>query len=158
VASRASYIPDVSLYGQGVRQTAVALLPKNNFVFGIKAQWTVFDFGKREADVAEVRAARRSAEENLVRIRRQVTTEVEQAQRKAQRATRDLALAGKVLALRKEALRIKSDQVGSGLVLATEQRSAEADVAAAEADWLAAEVGQRLAMAELRTLVGKTRE
>ncbi|HVE78669.1 MAG TPA: efflux RND transporter permease subunit, partial [Gemmatimonadaceae bacterium] len=157
-AARASYIPDVSLFGQEVYQTAVALLPKTNFVYGLKAQWTVFDFGKREADVGERAAARRTAEANLTRIKRQIATEVEQAQRKVQRAARNAALAGEVLALRREALRIKADQVVSGLVVASEQRDAEANVAAAEADWLAAEVGERIARAELRRAVGRAGE
>jgi multidrug efflux pump subunit AcrB/outer membrane protein TolC len=154
-AARASYIPDVSVFGQGVYQDAVAFLPENNFVFGLKAQWTVFDFGKREADVSERRASRRTAEENLTRVRRQVTTEVQEAERKVRRAARNAALAGEVLALRREALRIKEDQFATGLVLATERREAEAAVAGAQADWLAAEVGQRIALAELRRLVGR---
>jgi outer membrane protein TolC len=155
-ATRASYIPDVSFFGQAVNQTAVAFLPENNYVFGIKAQWTVFNFGKREADVAEMRAARHTAEENLTRVRRQVASEVEQAERKVQRTARNVALANEVLALRREALRIKADQAGTGLVLASEQHQAEADVATAEADLLAADVDQRLAVAKLRRLVGKT--
>ena len=153
-AERANYIPDVSLFGQQIYQDAVAFLPKNSFVFGIKAEWNVFDFGRREADVAERRAARRTAEENLTRVKRQLTSEVEQAKRKVQRTSRQVALATELLALRKEAARITSDRVSLGVVLITEQRDAEASVASAEADWLAAEVGHRLAMAELKRLVG----
>jgi multidrug efflux pump subunit AcrB/outer membrane protein TolC len=156
-ATRASYIPDVSLFGMEMYQNAVALLPETQFSFGIKAQWTVFDFGRREADVAERRASRRTAEENLARVRNQVTSQVEQAERKVQRAARSAALAGEVLALRREALRIKRDQAGTGLVLVTEQRDAEATVASAEADWLAAEAGHRIAIAELRRVVGRSR-
>jgi multidrug efflux pump subunit AcrB/outer membrane protein TolC len=154
-ATRADYIPDVSLFGQELYQNAVAFIPKNSFILGIKAEWTVFDFGRREADVAERRAARRTAEENLTRVKRQLTAEIEQARRKVQRMARNVALADELLALRREAARIKGDQVATGVVLVTEQREAEAAVASAEADWLAAEVGHRLAVAEVKRLVGR---
>jgi outer membrane protein len=154
-AARATYIPDITVFGQEVYQTAVAMLPKNNFSYGIKAQWTVFDFGKREADIGERAASRRTAEENLLRVKRHISAELEQAQRKVQRSARNAALAGEVLALRREARRITGDQAESGLILTTARRESDAAVATAEADWIAAEVGQRLAVAELRRLVGK---
>jgi outer membrane protein TolC len=154
-AARASYIPDVYVYGTELYQDAVALLPENSFSVGIKAQWTVFDFGKREADIGERQASRRTAEENLVRVRREIATEVAEAQRKVQRMARSTALAGEVVGLRREALRITQDQEGSGLVLASQRREAEAGLATAEADWLAAEVGRRLAIAELRRVLGR---
>ena len=153
-SKRAAYIPDIAVYGTEVYQTAVALLPKSNFTFGIKAEWTVFDFGKREASVAELRATKRTAEENLERVRREIATEIEQAQRKVERARRSAVLAGEVLALRRETARIKLDQVSSGLVLSTAGVEAEAAVASAEADALAAEAGYRVAVAELRRAVG----
>jgi outer membrane protein len=153
-SKRAAYIPDVAVYGSEVYQTAVALLPKNNFTFGIKAEWTVFDFGKREASVAELRATKRTAEANLDRVRREITTDIEQAQRKVERARRSAVLAGEVLALRREAARIKLDHVSSGVALSTEGVEAEAAVASAEADALAAEAGYRVAVAELKRAVG----
>jgi outer membrane protein TolC len=153
-SKRAAYIPDVAVYGSEVYQTAVPLLAKNNFMFGIKAEWTVFDFGKREASVAELRATKRTAEQNLERVRREIATDIEQAQRKVERTRRSAVLAGEVLALRREAARIKVDQVSSGLVLSTEGVEAEAAVASAEADALAAEAGYRVAVAELKRAVG----
>jgi outer membrane protein TolC len=153
-AQRATYIPDVSLYGQEVYQTAVPFLAKTNLVFGVRAEWAVFDFGRREANVAGARAARRTAEENLARVRLRVATEVEQARRKVQRASRQAALASEVLALRREAARIAEDRVATGVALRTEQREAEAAAAGAEADWLGAEVGRRVAVAELRRALG----
>ncbi len=153
-AKRAAYIPDVAVYGTEMYQTAVPLLAKNNFMFGIKAEWTVFDFGKREASVAELRATKRTAEENLQRVRREIATDIEQGQRKVERARRSAVLAGEVLTLRREAARIKIDQVASGLILATEGAEAEAAVASAQADALAAEVGYRLAVAELKRAAG----
>jgi multidrug efflux pump subunit AcrB/outer membrane protein TolC len=154
-AARASYIPDVTLFGQETYQNAVALLPKNSFAYGIKAQWTVFDFGKREADIGERRASRRTAEENLTRVKREVASEIEQARRKVQRSARSVSLAEEVLALRREALRIKDDQLASGLVLASDDGAAQAALASAEADWLTAEVGLRIAVAELRRAAGR---
>jgi multidrug efflux pump subunit AcrB/outer membrane protein TolC len=154
-AERAAYIPDVAIYGTQMYQNAVSLLPKNNFMYGIKAEWTVFDFGKREASVAEMRAARHTAELNLERVRRQITSEVEQAQRKVERTKRTATLAREVLSLRRETARIKTDQAATGLILATERTDAEAAVISAEADALAAEVGYRLAVAELKRVVGR---
>jgi outer membrane protein TolC len=153
-SKRAAYIPDIAVYGTEVYQTAVPLLAKNNFMFGIKAEWTVFDFGKREASIDELRASKRTAEENLERVGREVATDIEQGRRKVERARRSVVLAGQVLALRQEAARIKLDQVASGLLLATEGAEAEAAVATAEADAIAAEVGYRLAVAELKRAVG----
>jgi multidrug efflux pump subunit AcrB len=153
-AARATYLPDVAVFGQEVYQTAVPFLARNNFVFGVKAEWTVFDFGRRESNVAEMRAARRTAAANLDRVKQHVASEIDQAQRKVERAERSAMLATQMLVLRREAMRLAADRVATGAALSTDQRDAEASVASAQADWFAAEAGRRIALAELRRAAG----
>lgn len=153
-AAQAEFIPDISLVATHAQQRGVPFLPSSNAAFGARLSWDVFDGGKKRALVGERRAQLEQAEHNLVRVRRRVQIDVEKARRKIERL-QDLARAAeRALEARREALRIVSDAVETGV--APPEKLAEAQAAAAEAEAALEEVrtGLRLARAELERTLG----
>jgi outer membrane protein TolC len=154
-AERTSYIPDVGVYARHTYQDAVAFLPKNDFSFGVSAKWTLFDFGNREATIGAATAGLAAARFDEIRSRGRLTVDVEKSYRKVQRSWRSVEVATQAYALRTELARVMHDQQDTGIVLAVEARSADAALINAEADLLSAKMEHRLAIAELRRLVGE---
>jgi outer membrane protein TolC len=153
-AARAEYIPDVAVFARESYQDAVAFLPRSSVSAGVQAKWNVLDFGRRSAQVDQRAASLRVAEENLARVRDQVTLEVERAYRNAVRADRMVVVARQAVTARREAERITSGQTAAGFVLVSAVQEASAHRVAAESAALDAELGARLARAELARAVG----
>jgi outer membrane protein TolC len=155
-AARADYIPEIGAYGQYLYQDGVPFVSKNNGVFGLKMTWKVFDFGKRNNVMGERRALLAQAEENLRRLKNRTTVEVEKSYRKLLRSKEMIDVAREALELRRESERLSSEQVKAGVSVLSGQLSAQAVLAKAEADLLAAGLGYRLAEAELQRAMGHT--
>jgi outer membrane protein TolC len=66
-------------------------------------------------------------------------------------------VATEALELRRESGRLSAEQVKAGVTVMSNQLSSEAALAKAEADLLAANLGYRLAEAELLRAMGRTR-
>jgi multidrug efflux pump subunit AcrB/outer membrane protein TolC len=154
-AARAEYIPEVGAYAQQLYQNGVPFVARNNGVAGLRLTWKVFDFGKRNDVVGERKAQLSQAEENLRRLKNRSTVEVEKSYRKVERSAQMIAVAREALALRREAARLTGDQFKAGVTVLANHRAAEAALAKAEADALAAELGYRLARAELDRTMGR---
>lgn len=154
VAARADYIPEIGAFGQHVWQSGVPLLARNNGIVGLKMSWNVVDWGKRRGVVDERRALLDQAEENLRRVKNRLQVDVEKAYRKLERSREMTAVAREALELRRESARLAADQLDVGVVTASKAREAEAALAKAEADLLAAGLGARLARAELDRAAG----
>jgi outer membrane protein TolC len=154
-ATKADYIPDVAVYAKHSYQDAVAFLPGNSFSAGIRASWDVLDFGRRRSAVEQRVASQRLAEENLANTRETVAVEVEKAYRNAVRAERLVSVARQSLEARLAVERIAAGQTGAGLTLVSKQSEAAANRAAAESALVEAELGARIARAELAHAVGE---
>jgi len=155
-AARADFIPEIGAYGQYLYQNGAPFVAKNNGIFGVKMTWKVFDFGKRNDVIGERRALLEQAEENLRRLKNRTTVEVEKSYRKLQRSKEMIEVATEALELRREAGRLSAEQVKAGVTVMSNQLSSEAALAKAEADLLAANLGYRLAEAELLRAMGRT--
>ncbi len=155
-AAKADYIPEVSVFAQHIYQNGVPFFPRNNGVFGARLEWNVFDFGKRASTLASRETALAEAEENLRRVRNRVVIETEKAVRKLQRSRQMLEVAREARAVRRESARLVSDQYELGVALKSKQQTGRSELATAEADLLAAELGVRLAWAELQRTVGRS--
>jgi len=155
-AARADFIPEIGAYGQYLYQTGAPFGAKNNGIFGVKMTWKVFDFGKRNDVIGERRALLEQAEENLRRLKNRTTVEVEKSYRKLQRSKEMIEVATEALELRRESGRLSAEQVKAGVTVMSNQLSSEAALAKAEADLLAANLGYRLAEAELLRAMGRT--
>jgi len=155
-AARADFIPEIGAYGQYIYQNGAPFVAKNNGIFGLKMTWKVFDFGKRNNVIGERRALLEQAEENLRRIKNRTTVEVEKSYRKLLRSKEMIEVAREALDLRRETERLSGEQLKAGVTVLSGQLSSQAALAKAEADLLAANLGYRLAEAELQRAMGKT--
>jgi outer membrane protein TolC len=156
LAARADYIPEIGAYGQYLYQNGAPFVAKNNGIFGLKMTWKVFDFGKRNDVIGERRALLEQAEENLRRLKNRTSVEVEKSYRKLQRSKEMIDVAQEALELRRESERLAAEQVRAGLSVLSGQFAAQAALAKAEADLLAAGLGYRMAGVELQRVMGRT--
>ena len=154
-AARTDYIPELSLFAEHIYQNGVPLLTRNNGILGLKMTWNIFDFGKRGDVVDERKALLGQAEENLRRLRNRVLVDVEKGYRKVERSRRMMKVAAEALVLRREAERLSSDQLETGVVVLAAHKENAAALAKAEADALAAQLGFQLAQAELERTMGR---
>ncbi|MEE2897064.1 MAG: TolC family protein [Gemmatimonadota bacterium] len=153
-AARAEYIPDVGLLGMHLYQNSFPFLPKNTLGLGIMGSWTILDFGQRRRTVQERRAQLRQAEGNVSVIEGRVRGAVGTAYRRLERSEEVLELAREALSLRTEASRLRIVEVTTGLAVAAQEGEANADRMEAEVDLLKAELGHRIALAELALASG----
>jgi outer membrane protein len=153
-AARAQYIPDIALLGAHLYQNSLPFFPENTLMFGIQGSFTLFDFGERRQVVGQRRAQLSQAQTNLRMIEGRVRGEVEAAYRKLARSRELVSLAQEALELRQEASRLTTQQTSAGFVLAAEQQQANADRMEAAQNLLKAQLGYRIAVAELEKVTG----
>jgi outer membrane protein TolC len=153
-AAKTDYIPDISVFAQHIYQNGVPFLSRNNGAVGLKMDWEVFDFGKRRQTVAERESELAAAEENLQHVRNQVAVQVEKAYRKVDRSQKMIEVAEQGLAARREVVRLNGDQFDAGVIVKASYEDSGAKLAKSEADLLQAQLGYRLAKAELDRALG----
>lgn len=153
-AARADYIPEIGIMGVHLFQNTIPFLPKNTLAIGLQGKLTLLDFGARRSTLSARRAQEKQAERNLEIVEGRVRGEVEAAFRKAVRAQEVVALATEALAVRTEASRLRVVQASTGYGVPVVQSEAEADRLEAEKDLLRAQLGYRIAVAELEKAAG----
>jgi outer membrane protein TolC len=155
-AARADLLPQVGVGVSHLYQSSFSFLPRNSFGLGVQLNWALVDFGKRGSVRAERRAQLSQARANLRMVEGQVRGDVEKALRQLAQADLLVSLAREAHALRQEAARLQGGQERAGLILAAHAREADAAVLQGAAELLQAEMGYRLAVAELQRVVGAT--
>jgi multidrug efflux pump subunit AcrB len=154
-AARAEYIPEISAFAQHVYQDGAPFLSTaNNGVFGLHMTWTMFEFGKRRAQVSERTAEVAQAEENLAHLRNRVRIDVEKAVRKLNRAETGVESARQLVAATTEARRVTSDQAEAGTANRSVFLESDASMLSAQADLLRAEYDGSVAAADLARVTG----
>jgi multidrug efflux pump subunit AcrB/outer membrane protein TolC len=154
-AAHAEYIPEVGAYAQYVYQSGVPLLSENNGAVGLKMNWTLAEFGKRNGQVHERQAQVAEAEENLRHAESRVQVEIEKQVRKVRRTETSLEAARESVEARAEMRRITANQVEAKTVTASELKQADAELAEAEAELFQAEMERGTAQAELERTLGQ---
>jgi outer membrane protein TolC len=154
-AAKTNYIPDIGLFAGHLYQASFPFFPKSTIQFGAIGRFTLLDFGARGNTLGERRAQLNAANRNMERVRGKVRGEVEAAYRKLARAREMAEVAREALALRAEALRMRIVQTSAGFSVEAEQREANADRLEAELNMLRAEMGFRIARAELEQAAGR---
>ena len=154
-AAKADYIPDLGIFGSHFIQTSLPFLPRNSLFFGAMGSITLLDFGARKNTLAERNAQLNAANRNLERVRGKVRGEVEASYRKLARAYEMVEVAREALALRDEALRLRTVSMRAGYGVPAEQSEATADRLAADFNVLRVDMGYRIARAELEQAAGK---
>jgi outer membrane protein TolC len=153
--ARSDYIPEVGVGLTHLYQSSFSFLPRNSFGVAVQLRWTLADFGKRNAAVGERRAQLAQARASLRLAEGRVRGEVEQAYRRLRHAELQMELAREARQLRNQAARLHAGQERAGMALAAETRQAEAEVLQGAVDLLHAEMGYRLAFAELQRFLGE---
>jgi len=155
-AAKSAYIPDVTAFARHSYQDGVPFLLHNFGTFGVNLNWEVFDFGKRRSAVREREAQLAQAEENLRRLKDEVSVGIERSYNKVERTRNMVQVAKEVVKLRQESERLAQNQLTQGVILVSERRQATAASYKAQAEYLQASLGYLLAWAELEHTAGRT--
>jgi len=155
-AAKSAYIPDVTAFARHSYQDGVPFLVHNFGTFGVNLNWEVFDFGKRRSAVREREAQLAQAEENLRRLKDEVSVGIERSYNKVERTRNMVQVAKEVVKLRQESERLAQNQLTQGVILVSERRQATAASYKAQAEYLQASLGYLLAWAELEHTAGRT--
>jgi outer membrane protein len=131
-------------------------LVRNFGTVGISVNYTLWDFGKRRANVHESETQLAESEENLERLKDQVAVEIERSYNKVERTKSMVNVAVQVAKLREESERLSRNQQQQGLILVSDVRQASAANYKAKADLLQANLAYLLAWAELQRTIGRT--
>jgi multidrug efflux pump subunit AcrB/outer membrane protein TolC len=148
------YIPDISLFARHTYQHGSPFLKDNIGTFGALMTWNIFDWGARSGAVGQRKAQLVQAEENLKRMENRIRVEVSKAYRKLAQTKMMVEVAGEVVALHKENLRLNDNRLKAGIVTTAQYAEAVAALRKAELEAVQAVLGHRLAQAELARTVG----
>src|SRR5258708_25134713 len=118
--AKADYIPDVSAFTQYTYQNGVPFLVHNNGSSGPRMSWKVLDWGKRSAVIGEGEAQVMQAEENVQRLKRRTTLQVEKSYRNLGLAKEMTTTARAALEQAHETRRLDGDRYVVGVSLASE--------------------------------------
>lgn len=154
-AAKTAYIPDITVYARHSYQDGVPFFVRNFGTFGVNMSYTLWDFGKRRAQVREHTTQLAEAEENRERLKEKVAVDVERSYNKLERTESLVNVATQVARLRQESERLATEQAAQGVVLISDVRRATAANYKAKAELLQARLGYLLARAELERTVGR---
>jgi outer membrane protein TolC len=155
-AAYIDYIPDISMSGHYMYQDGVPFLTHNIGTFGVKMTWNIFDWGKRQAVVAQRKEQLIQANENLHRVKKRIEVEVDKAYRKLEQTKNLIGVTRESLTLQKENLRLKTNARKAGTATEAPYAAAVAAVKKAEYEELQALLGYNLAIADLNRIIGSS--
>ena len=98
----------------------------------------------------------REAEENLQRLKDSISAQVERNYNALERTKNLVAVAGQVVALRRESERLSKNQVTEGVVTVANTLEAASATYKSQVDLLQANLNYTLAWAELKQTIGQT--
>jgi multidrug efflux pump subunit AcrB/outer membrane protein TolC len=153
-AAREDYIPDVTLFAANVYQQGASLITNDEGMFGAMMSWNVWDWGKRNDVVGERGAQLAEAEENVHRLNREVTVNLDKAYRALDNQKSIIELAAEAVALQKERMRLVTNQLKTATISYAKYDKAVADFKKARSDDLEARLGYALAVAQLNRIAG----
>ena len=154
-AARQAHIPDLSLFATGYAQDGIPLVPNNSGAVGLSLSWDIFDFGRRDAEIARAVARKRSAEVNRDRIEEDSTRQIRLVYQDYTYAGELTMLAQQAVEYRRRAAELARQSTANGLALESKALNAEAELRKAEADLAATRYQQHLALLRLNFLAGE---
>jgi outer membrane protein TolC len=153
--AKTAYIPDITVYARYSYQDGVPFFVRNFGDFGIRLNYTLWDFGKRRAAVRERASQLAEAEQYLEHLKEQLAVAIERGYNKLERTRNMVNVANQVARLRQESKRLATNQAAQGVVLISDVRHAAAANYEAKAELLQANLGYLLAWAELERTIGR---
>ena len=145
-AARSEWLPDVNIFGAYFNQSAVPIIAPNFGAFGIAANYTLVDWGKRRHIDRQRTYQIAQAQQNIQATIDKVVLEARQAYASFEQADEALALASQMVQARKDA-------VGAAKV-PTAIQAAKAASAKAELEQMQADASYRVAHAKLMEVIG----
>ncbi len=155
-SAKSAFIPDITAYASETWQNGVAFILPNVGAVGVRLDYDVFDFGKRRAAVREHEAQLAQTEENLKRLKDDISAQVERTYNALERSKSLVAVADQVVALRRESERLSHNQVTEGVVTVANTLEAASATYKSQVDLLQANLNYMLAWAELKQTIGQT--
>lgn len=153
-ASKLSYLPDLGILGGYSYQEGSVIYPKTNTFIGASLKWNLQDMLTNRTVHQQRFFLKRQAEENLTYRKEEIRKEIQKTVRKLRQSAELVTVAEKVVEYRREDLKIQTDKRKAGLNLEQDLLEAQAEMARAEADLLAARLNCRIALSELKILTG----
>ena len=145
VATKLQYVPTVGVIGGYALQNAInRVLPKSFGYIGVSASWTIFDFGKREHGIKEVKAQSEMADMGVQLTKAKVAAAVKSAYFELDRSRQLCQLARRMVS----ATRVVEASYNP------DDSEVESARASMEADMFRTELEHRQAYAKLKTLMG----
>jgi outer membrane protein TolC len=154
-AAKAEYIPNVTAFARHDYQDGVAFLFHNYGAVGVGLTYTLFDGGKRRAEIGRREAQRAQARENLLRLKDDAAVNVQRSLDKIEQSRSLIDVAKQAVALREEADRLNGVQLQYTAIVSSKRREATAALAKARAALAKAELGYMQSQAELEVLIGR---
>jgi outer membrane protein TolC len=153
--AKTAYIPDITAFARHSYQDGVPFLVRNFGTVGVNMSYTLWDFGKRRANVREHATQVSETEQDLEHLKERVAVAIERSYNKLERTRSMVNVATQVAKLREESERLATNQSAQGVVLISDVRQATAANYKAKAELLQASLGYLLAWAELERTVGR---
>lgn len=151
---RAEYIPDVSLVYKYIAPVTSDVLPQNISYVGIEFSWNVFDWGKKEHDLAQLERARSQSENSAEDLASQVVLDVNSSFRKLEDSRNYLKVAELNRDAARAQLRITMDAFRQQTALLKDLLSAQASLAQANDQYRQGVLGFWEARANFEKSVG----
>ncbi|MFT3780687.1 MAG: TolC family protein [Nibricoccus sp.] len=154
-AARQARIPELSLIASGYAQDGIPIVPRRSASVGLTLSWDIFDFGRKDAEVARTAAQRRAAEVNRDRIEEDSAREIRLMYQDLTYATELVGLAKQALEYRQRAAQLAHQSTANGLALESASSEADTELRKAEADLAGANYQRHLALLRLYYLSGQ---
>ncbi|MDN3550046.1 TolC family protein [Mucilaginibacter aquaedulcis] len=154
-SSRQSNIPEIGLIGGYAHQFGNALLPVNNTYIGLSLKWDLQSIFSNKQVTRQRQFGLKQAEEHLINTELQVSNDITKAHRRVNQAQALVAVAQKAFTYRQEELKIQEDKQAAGLNKSADLLSTKALLAKALADMFSAQLSYRMAVTDLKILIGQ---
>jgi outer membrane protein TolC len=128
---------------------------RDSWDVSVNASWTLWDGGRRRAELAEAAAAVRAAQARVSEFDRQAAFEVRQRRLEVESSRAAIAAASDGVRSATEARRVVGERFRAGVATSTDLLDAEVAVLQAELDRTRALAGARLADARLERAMGR---
>ena len=159
--AKSSYYPQISAFAE-YEQTGDDITASNNHfnndhnaMFGVKINWTIFEFGKKHADVEEQRHNMFALKEKIESIKDSIRLDVKGAYLKIKTAEENIKTTKIGLKQAKENYRITNMQYQQKITTSTEVLDARVYLTQAEINYYNALYGYYIALANLKRAVGE---
>jgi outer membrane protein TolC len=153
-AAKDAYIPDVTALSRYSYQSGVPFLVHNFGTFGFSVSYDLFDGGRREAHVREMRSEVRSAEVALDKLRSEIEIQVQGIYDRIDELNQLVAVTEQAVKVRTEAARLADRQFEQNAALNSARSQSHADLASATASLIEANCAFLLAEADLKRSIG----